>query len=198
MSAALGDRTGAVPCVSPALPGSGSRAPSGALAAAERVTPAMGSSSSSSALPSLPQQANMAEGSEWTCPICSETQDGAAYAFPCLHQFCLGCIVRWVKRKASCPLCRQTVWSVIYSVRSEEDFLEMTFWRRSSRPSVARHQYNRRAADPVPAVGNSTQIGSLLAREKNMVTTRPRGRVMRNVGTQTQVLHKQVAVQVSA
>ena len=34
-SAALGARPGAIPCVSPALPGSGSRAPRGALAAAE-------------------------------------------------------------------------------------------------------------------------------------------------------------------
>uniref|UniRef100_A0A8D0KXL6 RING-type E3 ubiquitin transferase n=1 Tax=Strix occidentalis caurina TaxID=311401 RepID=A0A8D0KXL6_STROC len=77
----------------------------GPVSILQRVTPARGSSSSSSALPSLPQQANMAEESEWSCPICGETQDGAAYAKPCLHQFCLGCIVRWAKRKASCPLC---------------------------------------------------------------------------------------------
>uniref|UniRef100_A0A8D0FVF7 RING-type E3 ubiquitin transferase n=1 Tax=Strix occidentalis caurina TaxID=311401 RepID=A0A8D0FVF7_STROC len=58
-------------------------------------------------------------GSEWSCPICGETQDGVTYATPCLHQFCLGCIVRWAKMKQSCPLCRQTVITIIYSVRNK-------------------------------------------------------------------------------
>ncbi|CAM9573527.1 unnamed protein product [Bubo scandiacus] len=95
----------------------------------------------------------MAEESERSCPICGETKDGAAYVNPCLHQFCLGCIVRWAKRKASCPLCRQTVKDILYSVRSEEDFLDMTLQRRPSRPSRAGHQDEQRAADPVPVGG---------------------------------------------
>ncbi|XP_074785962.1 E3 ubiquitin-protein ligase Topors-like [Athene noctua] len=100
----------------------------------------------------------MAEDSEWSCPICGETQDGTAYAFPCLHQFCRGCIVRWAKRKASCPLCRQTVQSVISSVRSEEDFLEMTLQQPPSCPSVAGQQYNQRAAEPVPVGGFEPRV----------------------------------------
>uniref|UniRef100_A0A8D0FWJ0 RING-type E3 ubiquitin transferase n=1 Tax=Strix occidentalis caurina TaxID=311401 RepID=A0A8D0FWJ0_STROC len=90
---------------------------------------------------------------EWSCPICGETRDGAAYVTPCLHKFCLGCIVRWAKRKASCPLCRQTVRSIVYSVRSEEDCLEMTFRQRPSHPSVAGHQDEQQAADSVPVGG---------------------------------------------
>ena len=131
----------------------------------QRVTPAMGSSFSSSALPSLPQQANMAEESEWRCLICGETRDGAAYATPCLHQFCLGCIVRWANRKRSCPFCRQTVNSIIYSVRSEKDFLEMTFQEGPSHPSVAGHQDEQRAADPMPVGGLLPRVQAGLFRD---------------------------------
>ncbi|XP_074666394.1 uncharacterized protein LOC141917201 [Strix aluco] len=107
----------------------------------------------------------MAEESEWRCPICSDTRDGAAYVTPCLHQFCLGCIVRWTNRKASCPLCRQTVKSIIYSVRSEEDFLEMTFWQRPSRASVAGHQDEQRAANAVPVGGLLPRVWAGLFRD---------------------------------
>ncbi|CAN0196126.1 unnamed protein product [Bubo scandiacus] len=107
----------------------------------------------------------MAAGSDWSCPICGETQDGVTYVNPCLHQFCLGCIVRWAKRKASCPLCRQTVQSIIYSVRSEEDFLEMAFWQRASPPSVAGHQDEQRAADPVPVGGFLPHVWAGLFRD---------------------------------
>ncbi|CAN0160537.1 unnamed protein product [Bubo scandiacus] len=107
----------------------------------------------------------MAAGSDWSCPICGETQDGVTYVNPCLHQFCLGCIVRWAKRKASCPLCRQTVQSIIYSVRSEEDFLEMAFWQRASPPSVAGHQDEQRAADPVPVGGFLPRVWAGLFRD---------------------------------
>ncbi|CAN0307069.1 unnamed protein product, partial [Bubo scandiacus] len=91
----------------------------------------------------------MASGSEWSCPICGESQDGVAYVTPCLHQFCLGCIVRWTKRRLSCPLCRQTVITIIYSVRSEEDYLEVIVPHPSD-PSVAGHQNEQWAADPEP------------------------------------------------
>ena len=111
----------------------------------------------------------MAEESEWSCPICGETRDGAAYATPCLHRFCLGCIVRWAKRKASCPLCRQTAKSVVYSVRAEEDFLEMTIRQHSSRPSVAGHQGEQRAADPVPVGGFLPRVWARLFRDRTEI-----------------------------
>ncbi|CAM9168973.1 unnamed protein product [Bubo scandiacus] len=111
----------------------------------------------------------MAEESERSCPICGETRDGAAYATPCLHQFCLGCIVRWAKRKASCPLCRQTAKSIVYSVRAEEDFLEMAIRQHSSRPSVAGHQDEQRAADPVPVGGFLPRVWARLFRDRTEI-----------------------------
>ena len=103
----------------------------------------------SSALPSLLQQANMAAETEWSCPICRDAEDDVAYVTPCLHQFCLGCIVRWAKRNPSCPLCRQPVKTIISSVRSEKDFVEMVVPHPSDAP-VAGHQDEQGAAGPVP------------------------------------------------
>ncbi|XP_056341726.1 uncharacterized protein LOC130250263 [Oenanthe melanoleuca] len=81
----------------------------------------------------------MATETDWNCPICRDGAGEKASVSPCLHQFCLGCIVRWVKRKPSCPLCRQPINTIIYSVRSEEDFLELVL-PSSSDPWAAGQQ----------------------------------------------------------
>lgn len=74
----------------------------------QHMTPVRGSSFSCLALPSLPQEANTATETEWSCPICHDAQDDVAYGTPCHHQFCLGFILWRVKRKPPCPLCWQT------------------------------------------------------------------------------------------
>ncbi|XP_066844653.1 E3 ubiquitin-protein ligase Topors-like [Anser cygnoides] len=66
----------------------------------------------------------MATEEAWTCPVCRERRKDVAYATPCNHQFCLGCIQRWAKLKASCPLCRTGMRSIRVSVRGEGDYLE--------------------------------------------------------------------------
>lgn len=91
----------------------------------------------------------MATQVEWSCPICRDSEDDVSYVTPCLHQFCLGCIVRWAKRKPSCPLCRQPINSILYSVRSEVDFLEIIV-QQPSDPSVAGHPEQQRAVRPAP------------------------------------------------
>ncbi|NXM20030.1 TOPRS ligase, partial [Ploceus nigricollis] len=91
----------------------------------------------------------MATETEWNCPICCDIPGEIASVTPCVHLFCLGCIVRWAKRKPSCPLCRQAINSIIYSVRSEEDFLEIVLPSPSD-SSAAHHQDEQGAAELMP------------------------------------------------
>uniref|UniRef100_A0A669PC16 RING-type domain-containing protein n=1 Tax=Phasianus colchicus TaxID=9054 RepID=A0A669PC16_PHACC len=51
----------------------------------------------------------------WTCPVCREARRDVAYATPCNHQFCLGCIQRWAILKSSCPLCRTQLYKGLFS-----------------------------------------------------------------------------------
>ncbi|NWI48476.1 TOPRS ligase, partial [Picathartes gymnocephalus] len=91
----------------------------------------------------------MATETEWNCPICRDIPGEIASVTPCVHLFCLGCIVRWAKRKPSCPLCRQAINTIIYSVRSEEDFLEIVL-PSSSDSSAAGNQDEQGAAQLMP------------------------------------------------
>uniref|UniRef100_A0A669QIG4 RING-type domain-containing protein n=1 Tax=Phasianus colchicus TaxID=9054 RepID=A0A669QIG4_PHACC len=52
---------------------------------------------------------SMAAEEEWVCPICRDARKDIAYAMPCRHEFCLGCILRWGKQQDSCPLCRRVM-----------------------------------------------------------------------------------------
>lgn len=65
----------------------------------------------------------MATGKEWICPICCDAPDDVAYAMPCGHRFCLGCILRWAERNPGCPLCRRSILTVKFSDRGGDDYL---------------------------------------------------------------------------
>uniref|UniRef100_A0A8C3Q7X6 RING-type domain-containing protein n=1 Tax=Geospiza parvula TaxID=87175 RepID=A0A8C3Q7X6_GEOPR len=61
-----------------------------------------------------------AMGTEWSCPICHDEQEGVAYVIPCGHEFCMGCILRWAEKKPECPLCRRLIESVRFSLQEQE------------------------------------------------------------------------------
>eukprot|EP00075_Anas_platyrhynchos_P005284 XP_012957628.2 uncharacterized protein LOC106017933 [Anas platyrhynchos] len=65
------------------------------------------------------------EAQDITCPVCQGAPKEPSYILPCLHQFCFGCVMRWVQRSSTCPLCRQRITSIRYSIWAEDDFLEV-------------------------------------------------------------------------
>uniref|UniRef100_A0A493SW51 RING-type E3 ubiquitin transferase n=1 Tax=Anas platyrhynchos platyrhynchos TaxID=8840 RepID=A0A493SW51_ANAPP len=65
------------------------------------------------------------EAKDVTCPVCQGAPKEPSYVLPCLHRFCFGCIMRWAKRSSTCPLCRQRITSICYSIWAEDDFLEV-------------------------------------------------------------------------
>ncbi|XP_019466973.1 E3 ubiquitin-protein ligase Topors-like [Meleagris gallopavo] len=66
----------------------------------------------------------MAAEEAWTCPICREVRKDIAYAVPCRHEFCLGCILRWAKQKETCPLCRRVMAVVKVAVWDDDNDLD--------------------------------------------------------------------------
>ncbi|NXH36246.1 TOPRS ligase, partial [Myiagra hebetior] len=56
---------------------------------------------------------------EWNCSICRDAQDDLTYVTPCLHQFCLACVMRWAEMQRVCPLCREQIEGVRFSVQTD-------------------------------------------------------------------------------
>ncbi|XP_071889160.1 uncharacterized protein [Anas platyrhynchos] len=65
------------------------------------------------------------EAQDITCSVCQGVCKEPSYILPCLHQFCFGCVMRWAERSSTCPLCRQRITSIRYSIWAEDDFLEV-------------------------------------------------------------------------
>ncbi|XP_031471944.1 uncharacterized protein LOC116244414 [Phasianus colchicus] len=66
----------------------------------------------------------MAAEEAWTCSICRDVRQDIAYASPCNHMFCLGCIQRWARLRDSCPLCRTAMKTIRVSVRGDNEYVE--------------------------------------------------------------------------
>ena len=66
----------------------------------------------------------MAAEEAWTCSICRDVRQDVAYAIPCNHMFCLGCIQRWARLRDSCPLCRMAMQTIRVSVRGDDEYVE--------------------------------------------------------------------------
>lgn len=67
----------------------------------------------------LPKRIDGATETEWNCAICRDARDDLAYVMPCLHQFCLACIMRWAEMQRVCPLCRELIEAVRFSVQTD-------------------------------------------------------------------------------
>ncbi|NXK15605.1 TOPRS ligase, partial [Herpetotheres cachinnans] len=93
----------------------------------------------------------MATGTEWSCSICQDAHEDVAYAMPCQHQFCMGCILRYIKRKPSCPLCRRLMETVSFSVRAEDDYLQCAILPRNESPAAS----SQAGGAPGPVAENS-------------------------------------------
>jgi hypothetical protein len=59
---------------------------------------------------------------EPTCTICLQQYSHRTFLRPCYHSFCFYCIKSWINVANSvCPICRQTIKSLVYNVDEEED-----------------------------------------------------------------------------
>ncbi|XP_031446157.1 E3 ubiquitin-protein ligase Topors-like [Phasianus colchicus] len=70
----------------------------------------------------------MAAEQAWMCPICRDERKDVAYAVPCCHEFCLGCILRWAKQNNSCPLCRMVMTVVRVAEWDDDEDLDFVIW----------------------------------------------------------------------
>ncbi|XP_050547505.1 uncharacterized protein LOC126909105 isoform X9 [Daktulosphaira vitifoliae] len=43
------------------------------------------------------------------CPICTNTLREPIHTTTCGHEFCKGCIDRWLQDKSTCPICRSSI-----------------------------------------------------------------------------------------
>lgn len=57
------------------------------------------------------------------CAICLEKeQKNPALLLPCDHSFCIDCIILWLERNPTCPLCKTKPSTIIYDVKSEKQY----------------------------------------------------------------------------
>lgn len=60
------------------------------------------------------------------CSICLQKIENKVFVDQCLHMFCKKCLLKWVKVKPECPLCKQGITKILHNVKSECDYDVMT------------------------------------------------------------------------
>ena len=63
----------------------------------------------------------MTDNQRWPCVICLEYVSELAITKPCTHEFDFLCIVNWLERNPTCPLCKSQVQTVEYDRASGQD-----------------------------------------------------------------------------
>ncbi|XP_027555522.1 putative E3 ubiquitin-protein ligase RING1b [Neopelma chrysocephalum] len=87
----------------------------------------MGESScteSGGSLSQSPQAGLMEVAEDSQCPICLGHMEKPVYVTYCMHKFCWQCIWQWVRGRQNCPVCRQPIEKLLYSVRGDNDYEE--------------------------------------------------------------------------
>ena len=70
------------------------------------------------------------------CPICLCPLESPAFMDKCFHVFCFTCILQWTTViPGQCPLCKQTSTSLIYNVRSEQEYQRYYFKDQNTKES---------------------------------------------------------------
>ncbi|XP_048795533.1 uncharacterized protein LOC125690845 [Lagopus muta] len=113
------------------------------------------------------------EEEAWTCAICRDVRQDIAYASPCNHTFCLGCIQRWARLRDSCPLCRTAMKTIRVSVRGDNEYVEcivsppavpvpVSFGATTSPSGTAASAPPSAPPSPEPMAAEPERVGGLL------------------------------------
>lgn len=95
------------------------------------------------------------------CAICMQNYMNRTYVSPCYHSFCFNCILQWINTPASdCPLCRQTIESLIYNVNVEENTMDEYFLKDKG---------NKKTHDPPIEYRKKTKIVLGLKKDRKLV-----------------------------
>ena len=58
------------------------------------------------------------------CPICLQTIDNRAILDCCKHCFCKKCIMSWMKKEPTCPLCKRKIGVIISDILSSSQYTQ--------------------------------------------------------------------------
>ncbi|KAL2294825.1 hypothetical protein Nmel_008578 [Mimus melanotis] len=120
----------------------------------------------------LPESIDRTTETEWNCPICRDARDDLAYVMPCFHQFCLACIMRWAEMQRVCPLCRELIEAVRFSVQTDS-YIDCVF--TSSEESANASSWTGITLGQL--VKNSPFVGSPSRAPQGILSTADRGGV---------------------
>ncbi|GJQ08306.1 hypothetical protein GpartN1_g97.t1 [Galdieria partita] len=114
---------------------------------------------------------------EYGCVICSLElkRSTVSCLYPCLHRFCYGCILKWLKVKLCCPLCLVTPEKLLFSIQSSNLFKETDIVPKAS-SSFKHCDLQRGERGPLNASNDSSTISGEtlrgIRRQRDLVLVR--------------------------
>merc|ERR1712137_764357 len=81
------------------------------------------------------------DGKEERCPICLDVMENFCLLDPCYHSFCFVCIYQWYQFNPSCPLCKRSVDSFLYDIKSDTEFKTLPVRPKEKKLRVDRWDY---------------------------------------------------------